>query len=64
MRRISIDRTMPLRAPALAMLCAMAVGGCVSTGAHTKTLTELERLFQTPFYLLHPWSRASMQSSP
>ena len=42
MRRISIDRTMLLRAPALAMLCAMAVGGCVTTGTHTKTLTELE----------------------
>ena len=33
---------MPLRVPALAMLCAVAVGGCVSTGTHTKTLTELE----------------------
>ena len=42
MRRILIDRTMPLRAPALAMLCAMAVGGCVSTETHTKALTELE----------------------
>ena len=42
MRRILIDRTMPLRASALAMLCAMAVGGCVSTETHTKTLTELE----------------------
>jgi chemotaxis protein MotB len=42
MRQLSIDRTIPLRAPALAMLCAMAVGGCVSTGTHTKTLTELE----------------------
>ncbi len=47
MRRISIDRTMPLRAPALAMLCAMAVGGCVSTGTHTKTLTELEAAKKT-----------------
>jgi len=26
----------------MAMLCAIAVGGCVSTGTHTKTLTELE----------------------
>jgi chemotaxis protein MotB len=26
----------------MAMLCAMAVGGCVSTGTHTKTLTELD----------------------
>ncbi|MEO6110433.1 MAG: hypothetical protein ABIQ24_01210, partial [Nitrospiraceae bacterium] len=47
MRRIWIDRTMPLRAPALAMLCAMAVGGCVSTGTHTKTLTELEAAKKT-----------------
>ena len=42
MRRILFDRTMPLRGPALAMLCAMAVVGCVSTETHTKTLTELE----------------------
>ncbi len=42
MQRMLIDRTMPLRAPALAILCAIAVGGCVSTGTHTKTLTELE----------------------
>lgn len=42
MQRIRIDRTMPLRASAVAMLCAIAVGGCVSTGTHTKTLTELE----------------------
>jgi len=47
MRRIWIDRTMPLRAPALAMLCAMAVGGCVSTGTHTKTLTELDAAKKT-----------------
>jgi len=47
MRRISIDRTMRLRAPALAMLCAMAVGGCVSTGTHTKTLAELEAAKKT-----------------
>ena len=38
---------MPLRAPAVAMLCAMAVGGCVSTGTHTKTLTELEAAKKT-----------------
>jgi chemotaxis protein MotB len=42
MRRILIDRTMSLRAPALAILCAVAVVGCVSSGTHTKTLTELE----------------------
>lgn len=47
MRRIVIDRTMPLRGPALAMLCAMAVGGCVSTETHTKTLTELEAAKET-----------------
>ena len=42
MRRILTDRTMPLLAPALTILCAVAVVGCVSTGTHTKTLTELE----------------------
>jgi len=42
MRRILIDRVMPLRASALAILCAVAVVGCVSKGTHTKTLTELE----------------------
>jgi len=47
MRRIFIDRTLPLRGPALAMLCAMAVGGCVSTETHTKTLTELETAKET-----------------
>lgn len=47
MRQISIDRTMPLRAPALAMLCAMAVGGCVSTETHTKALAELEAAKKT-----------------
>lgn len=47
MRQLSIDRTIPLRAPALTMLCAMAVGGCVSTGTHTKTLAELEAAKKT-----------------
>jgi len=47
MRHTLIDRTMPLRAPALAMLCAIAVGGCVSTGTHTKTLSELEATKKT-----------------
>ena len=47
MRQILIDRTMPLRGPALAMLCAVAVVGCVSTGTHTKTLTELEAAKKT-----------------
>ena len=42
MQRIGTDRTMPLRVSAMAMLCAMAVGGCVSTGTHTKTLAELD----------------------
>ena len=47
MRRIWIDRTMPLRAPALAMLCAVTVMGCVSTATHTKALTELEAAKKT-----------------
>ena len=42
MRQTLIDRTIPLRAPALVMLCAMAMGGCVSTETHTKTLAELD----------------------
>jgi septal ring factor EnvC (AmiA/AmiB activator) len=47
MRRTPIDRTMLLRAPALAMLCAVAAVGCVSTETHTKTLTELEAAKKT-----------------
>jgi chemotaxis protein MotB len=47
MRPISIDRTMPLRAPALVLLCALAVVGCVSTETHTKALAELEAAKQT-----------------
>jgi chemotaxis protein MotB len=47
MRQTLIDRAMPLRAPALAILCAIAVGGCVSTGTHTKTLAELEATKKT-----------------
>lgn len=47
MQRISIDRSMPLRAPAIAMLCAMALVGCVSTETHTKALTELEAAKKT-----------------
>jgi len=47
MRPISIDRTMPLRAPALVLLCAVAVVGCVSTETHTKALAELEAAKQT-----------------
>ena len=60
MRRILADRTMPLLAPAVTILCAVAVVGCVSTGTHTKTLTELEAekktsaqlQQQSPFLLL------------
>ena len=47
MQRMLVDRTMPLRTPALAMLCAMAVGGCVSTETNTKALTELEAAKKT-----------------
>jgi len=47
MRRTPLDHTMLIRAPALAMLCAMAVGGCVSTETHTKTLNELEAAKKT-----------------
>jgi|CXWL01.1.fsa_nt_gi chemotaxis protein MotB len=47
MKKISIDRTIPLRGPALAILCAVAVVGCVSTGTHTKTLAELEAAKKT-----------------
>ncbi len=47
MRPISIDRTMPLRAPALVLLCAVAVVGCVSTETHTKALAELEAAKKT-----------------
>ena len=42
MRRLLTNRARRLQAPAWAMLCAIAVGGCVSTETHTKTLTELE----------------------
>jgi len=47
MRRILIDRTIPLRAPALAILCAVALVGCVSTETHTKALIELEAAKKT-----------------
>jgi len=47
MRPISIVRTRPLRAPAFALLCAVAVVGCVSTGTHTKVLGELEAAKKT-----------------
>jgi len=42
MRQTLIDRTTPLRASAVAILCAVAVTGCVTTETHTKTLAELE----------------------
>ena len=42
MHRISIVRTLSLRAPALAILCAVAVVGCVTKETHTKALNELE----------------------
>jgi len=47
MRQISIDRIKPLRAPALAILCAVAVVGCVSTETHTKALAELDAAKKT-----------------
>src|SRR5262245_1010068 len=47
MQRNMIDGTKPFRAPALAILCAMAVGGCVSTETHNKTLAELETAKKT-----------------
>jgi chemotaxis protein MotB len=42
MSRIFIDRTLSLGPPTLAVLCMIAVMGCVSKGTHTQTLTELE----------------------
>lgn len=42
MRRMLIDRVMLLRIPTLALLCAVAVVGCVSKGTYTKTAAELE----------------------
>ena len=47
MRPISTVRTMPLLAPAFALLCAVAVVGCVGTGTHTKVLAELEAAKKT-----------------
>ena len=47
MQRNTIDGAKPLRAPALAILCAMAVGGCVSTETHNKTLAELDTAKKT-----------------
>ena len=47
MQRTLLDETKPFRAPVLAILCAMAVGGCVSTETHNKTLAELEAAKKT-----------------
>lgn len=47
MQRLWMHRTRLLQAPAWAMLCAMAMGGCVSTETHTKALTELEAAKKT-----------------
>jgi chemotaxis protein MotB len=47
MKKISIGRSTPLRGPALALLCAVALVGCVSTETHTKTLAELEATKKT-----------------
>jgi hypothetical protein len=44
---MSIGRTTPLRVSTFAMLCAMSLGGCVSTETHTKALTELEAAKKT-----------------
>jgi len=46
-RRISIDRILSRQTIALIMICAMVVGGCVTTETHTKTLTELEAAKKT-----------------
>ena len=42
MRSTSRHRTMPFRSTALTLLCALAVGGCVSAKSHQRTLAELE----------------------
>jgi chemotaxis protein MotB len=42
MRYTLFQQTVPFRSSALALLCAMAVGGCVSADTHKKTLAELE----------------------
>jgi chemotaxis protein MotB len=47
MQHVSIDRTVSLRASGIAILCAIAVGGCVSTETHTKTLAELDATKKT-----------------
>lgn len=44
MRSTSRHRTMPFRNAALTLLCALAVGGCVSANTHRQTLDELNAL--------------------
>jgi chemotaxis protein MotB len=42
MRYTSSHRTLPFRSAALALLCALAVGGCVTAGTHRQTVAELQ----------------------
>lgn len=44
MRPTSSHRTMPFRRATLVLLCASAVGGCVSAHTHKQTLDELDAL--------------------
>ncbi|MFY4729049.1 OmpA family protein [Nitrospira sp. BLG_2] len=44
MRPTSSHRTMPFRSATLVLLCASAVGGCVSAHTHKQTLDELDAL--------------------
>jgi len=61
MRQTSIDRTISFRVPVLALLCAMAVGGCVSTKTHTQTLTELESAKKTTAQLQQQLNQEAAQ---
>ncbi|MDF0665251.1 MAG: OmpA family protein [Nitrospira sp.] len=42
MRSTSSHRTIPIRSAALTLLCALALGGCVSAKSHQRTLGELQ----------------------
>lgn len=42
MRSTSSHRTMPVRSAALTLLCALALGGCVSAKSHQQSLGELQ----------------------
>lgn len=42
MRSTSSHRAMPFQSTALALLCALTVGGCVSANTHRQTLDELK----------------------